>query len=195
MTSVRGRRVLIVEDEYLLARDLTNYFQNLGAIVLGPAPSLEAASQEVEQADIAVLDVYLNGQAVFPIADELLRLGTPFVFYTGRDDIMIPLRFQHAARLSKPIIDCKIFEELFPPFTDDDPEEVSTNEILAVLPKLTLAALVLMEEIGPANRLLALTMTRALTPPCKKGEYASVEAWLTDLLDQTHRDCGRDLLL
>lgn len=194
MTNVRDRRVLIVEDEYLLARDLSRYFESLGAIVLGPVSNLDAASQEVAQADAAVLDVFLNGQTVFPIADELLRLGTPFVFYTGRSDIMIPLRFQHAGRLSKPFIEFKILDELFPTLADDDPDEASANEIFAALPKLTLAALVLMEDEGSASRLIALTMTRALMPPCRKYEYASTEAWLTGLLEETHRLSGRYLL-
>jgi len=114
MVAVRGYRVLIVEDEYLLAQDLGRYFTSMGAVVLGPVGSIAAAQQQVEQADAAVLDVDINGQKVFPIADRLADRGVPFVFFTGRDDIAIPLRFRNTGYLSKPSSQRAVFDALLP---------------------------------------------------------------------------------
>ena len=90
MMGIDGQRVLIVEDEYLLAHDLSRYFREMGAVVLGPASSLDAAGPQVAYADAAILDIDLNGQAVFPPADEFgPSTAYPFLFYTGRSDIVI----------------------------------------------------------------------------------------------------------
>lgn len=81
-----GKRVLIVEDEALLAFELQLAFEDEGAEVIGPAMSLMAALETVAHArdiDLAVLDVDLAGEDVFPIAEMLLQRGTPFLFHTG----------------------------------------------------------------------------------------------------------------
>jgi DNA-binding response OmpR family regulator len=82
-----GRRVLIVEDEALLAFDLQLVFDEAGAEVIGPALSLAAALALVQTAaeiDCALLDVDLGGRDVFPVAQALLARGVPFVFHTAR---------------------------------------------------------------------------------------------------------------
>lgn len=66
----------------------------MGAVVLGPAAKVEHASMHTEAAEAAILDVNLNGRRVFPIADELMRRGVPFVFFSGDEDIVIPERLR-----------------------------------------------------------------------------------------------------
>lgn len=81
-----GKRVLIVEDEALLALELQFAFQDEGADVLGPAMSLESAIAIVAgggEIDVAVLDVDIAGQEVFPVAALLQQRGVPIVFHTG----------------------------------------------------------------------------------------------------------------
>lgn len=80
---------------------LSGYFGNMGAVVLGPASTVEHASMHTEAAEAAILDVNLNGRRVFPIADELMRRGVPFVFFSGDEDIVIPERLRHASKPSK----------------------------------------------------------------------------------------------
>ena len=75
----RGVRLLIVEDEYFVAQDLADHFQNLGVDVLGPAGTVADAlgllrSNEV---DCAVLDVNLRGERVYAVADVLRETLTP----------------------------------------------------------------------------------------------------------------------
>ncbi|ACL62972.1 response regulator [Methylobacterium nodulans] len=98
------RRVLVVEDEYLLAYDLARALQKLGAFVVGPVPELEQvlALPADEPMDAAVLDVNLKGQFVFPLADALREDGVPFVFATGYNESAIPGAHKDVPRWEKP---------------------------------------------------------------------------------------------
>lgn len=194
MTSLRGCRVLIVEDEFFLAEDLSRYFRSMGAVILGPASNVEAAERQVARADAAVLDVDLNGQKVFPVADELARRGIPFVFFTGRDDIAIPSRFRHAGVLSKPFNHNAVFESLFSGYGAEDPGD-DGDDVFAALPKLRLAALLLMKSASPADQLVELTFESALASSASRDNDESLESWLTRLLEDTYTRSGRDLLL
>jgi CheY-like chemotaxis protein len=80
-----GKRVLIVEDEALVAFELQLAFDDEGAEIVGPALSLMKALELVthDQIDLAVLDVDLGGDSVYPVAELLLQRGVPFVFHTG----------------------------------------------------------------------------------------------------------------
>jgi CheY-like chemotaxis protein len=103
---LRGRHILIVEDEYLLADDLRSQFEDAGAIVLGPAGTLGGAFDLIAsepRIDGAVLDANLHGEMVFPAADLLVGRSIPFVFTTGYDASTIPSRFEHVARCEKPV--------------------------------------------------------------------------------------------
>lgn len=99
-------RVLVVEDEYLLADELAVELLDKGAEVLGPVPSIEQALALLEKEAPphgAILDVNLGGQPVFPLADVLIRRGVPMIFTTGYDAAALPERFAHIAKCEKPI--------------------------------------------------------------------------------------------
>ncbi|CAN7618887.1 response regulator [Phenylobacterium sp. LjRoot164] len=104
--SLAGRSVLVVEDEYMMASDLTEALEAAGAAVIGPAPTVQQAMSAIaSQADVhaAVLDVNLSGEMVYPLADFLADRGVRFLFTTGYDADTIPPRFNHVSRLEKPI--------------------------------------------------------------------------------------------
>lgn len=82
--SLKGARVLIVEDAVLLALELETGLSDAGATVVGPAYELEEALALLDQPiDAAVLDANLNGRSVTPVAELLQQRGIPFVFATG----------------------------------------------------------------------------------------------------------------
>ena len=82
--SIRGLRILIVEDAVLLALELEAGLQDAGAIVAGNAAELEEGMAMLDlEIDAAVLDANLNGASVAPLAEALRARGTPFVFATG----------------------------------------------------------------------------------------------------------------
>jgi CheY-like chemotaxis protein len=80
-----GRRVLLVEDDMIVAWLLEDMLADLGCAIVGPAARVNQALAmiDAEAVDVAVLDVNLNGQMSYPVADALAARGVPFVFSTG----------------------------------------------------------------------------------------------------------------
>lgn len=80
-----GRRILVVEDEVLVSFMLEDMLGQLGCEVVGPAARVDQALAiiDAEEIDAAVLDVNLNGEKSYPVADALAARGVPFVFSTG----------------------------------------------------------------------------------------------------------------
>lgn len=92
---LKGRTILIVEDEYLLASELDRELKRSGATVIGPVASVETASAALalQRPDAAVIDINLRSVPVFSFADELMAAKVPFVFATGYDARLLPARF------------------------------------------------------------------------------------------------------
>lgn len=104
--SLHDCRVLVVEDEYMLADELQRELTRVGAVVLGPVPSVGMALDLLaREADLdgAVLDVNLGGELVYPVADALTERSIPFIFVTGYDAQVLPPRFAHVPRCGKPV--------------------------------------------------------------------------------------------
>jgi CheY-like chemotaxis protein len=84
-----GRRVLVVEDEMMIAMLVEDMLAELGCAVVGPAHALDAAldlARTEDGLDAALLDVNLAGQPVFAVADALREKGVPAIFSTGYGD-------------------------------------------------------------------------------------------------------------
>jgi CheY-like chemotaxis protein len=110
------KRVLLVEDEYVVADDMARELAGFGLVVLGPLGSLGDAMRLVgsgEAIDGAVLDINLRGEMVFPLAEELRRRDVPFVFATGYERWSIPVSFQGVPLCEKPVEVAKVARSLF----------------------------------------------------------------------------------
>ena len=113
--SLFGKTVMVVEDEAILALDLSLTIEDAGARVVGPIHRLEHALQRrtLQDLDAAVLDVDVNGQEVFPLADRLTAAGIPFVFHTGRRETDVLSKSYGQIRvLRKPCLSDQIVETL-----------------------------------------------------------------------------------
>ena len=113
---VAVRRVLLVEDEFLLATRVADEFGQLGVEAVGPAGNVEQALELVEHGghlDAAVLDINLRGDAVYPVADALRARGVPFVFVTGYEQQPIPGDYRNVVRFRKPIDPARVLRTLF----------------------------------------------------------------------------------
>ena len=90
--SLAGKRILIVEDEMLVALLIEDFLADLGCKTIGPfrsvAQALEAA--RTEDLDLAVLDVNLDGERVYPVAELLAERHIPFLFLSGYGEEAIP---------------------------------------------------------------------------------------------------------
>ena len=100
-----GRRILVVEDEYYIAADLKRALEEEAAIVVGPTGALAVALDLAGSGalDAANLDVNLEGEHVYPVADRLSSEAVPYLFLTGYDEWAMPERFRAAPRLAKPV--------------------------------------------------------------------------------------------
>jgi len=99
------RRILLVEDEIFVVWLLEDMLADLGCSVIGPASSVNQALAmiDAEAIDAAVLDVNLNGQMSYPIADALAARGVPFVFATGYDKDTLLEDYRTFPVLQKPV--------------------------------------------------------------------------------------------
>ena len=103
-TPLEGMRVLIVEDEYLLALLLEDELGSAGCALVESVSNLEKARAAVSRAefDVALLDINLAGELVYPFADELAARGVAFVFLSGYGVANFPERFRDRPRVAKP---------------------------------------------------------------------------------------------
>jgi CheY-like chemotaxis protein len=103
-TPLEGVRVLIVEDEYLLALLLEDELGSAGCTIVESVSNLEKARAAASgaQFDVALLDINLAGELVYPFADELAARGIAFVFLSGYGAANFPERFRDRPRVAKP---------------------------------------------------------------------------------------------
>ncbi|HEY4403469.1 MAG TPA: response regulator [Xanthobacteraceae bacterium] len=102
----QGLRVLLVEDDMMICLLLEDMLAELGCKVVGPACDIRRATdlaQRHEGIDVAILDVHLAGQVVFPVADILAKRDVPFLFATGLGADGLPAEWQDRQTLQKPM--------------------------------------------------------------------------------------------
>jgi two-component SAPR family response regulator len=104
LSLLNGRTVLVVEDEFLIAEEICAFVERLGGVVMGPISRVPAAlaALETRTPDLALLDVNVRGQLVYPVAELLQVRGTPFALLTGYDRSTIDTRFVDAPFVEKP---------------------------------------------------------------------------------------------
>jgi CheY-like chemotaxis protein len=110
-----AQRILIVEDEHMLARALSRALHEMGADVVGMAATVEQALAllEATEVDGALVDINLRGVRAYAVADALAGRGVPFVFTTGYSSPIIPDRHRHVPVLQKPFDPQEIIGALF----------------------------------------------------------------------------------
>ena len=98
-------KILVVEDEFIIALDLSETVQDLGYDLEGPFEGNEEAFEAIEDdlPDAAILDVFTADGEVYPLADRLVAAGVPIVFHSGHvtpDEVMA--RYPDAQACAKP---------------------------------------------------------------------------------------------
>ena len=101
---LKGKSVLLVEDEFLVAMMVEGFLADAGCSVFGPfnrVPEAIEAAQTLN-IDVAVLDVNIAGERVYPVAHVLERRGIPFILVSGYGEDAIPRDRPHWEACSKP---------------------------------------------------------------------------------------------
>ena len=103
--ALAGRRILVVDDEPLVALLTEDLLLDAGAEVIGPAASVAEALALVatDAPEGALLDVNLGGELVYPVAEALARRGTPFAFVTGYSQLGVDAAFDGVVVFPKPL--------------------------------------------------------------------------------------------
>ena len=114
MARLDHHRIMVVEDEYYLAADLSRTLECEGASIVGPFGTQEQALEAARQGEVdcAVLDVNLGEGPCFTLADELRARGISFLFFTGFDRGALPERFADVVRLQKPVGEARLVQEI-----------------------------------------------------------------------------------
>lgn len=106
MSPLADTHILLVEDEFLLARQIARAITREGAVVVGCVATVAAAIDELSRLpriDLALLDINLAGEPVYPVAAELRRRTIPFLFLSGYGPEDRDPEFAGVPLLSKPI--------------------------------------------------------------------------------------------
>jgi len=113
MGNLTGTSVLLLEDEFLIAMDAEQILKELGVATVEIASTLTDAEQLAENVrfDVAMLDVNINGQVSFPLAESLWRRGVPVVFATGYEMRNQPFP-EFAMCVTKPYTSANLLEAL-----------------------------------------------------------------------------------
>jgi DNA-binding response OmpR family regulator len=99
-----GAKVLIVEDEWLLAEHYASILRDAGYTIVGPAPSLDQATELLSKSavDAALLDINLRDTLSYPLAERLATQQVPFAFITGYDPVDVPPKLAQNPLVRKP---------------------------------------------------------------------------------------------
>ncbi len=120
MPNLKNLRVLVVEDELLIALALEDMLQGFGCKVVGPFSNLSEAERAIrsEPIDAALLDVNVRGQLVYPLATMLKERGIPVILCSGyAASNMIPDAFKQTPQIAKPydeVILRRMLDRVFP---------------------------------------------------------------------------------
>ena len=190
-----ARPILIVEDEYLIAADLEAQICDDGGNTVRIALSVDAAQDELRESNGfsgVILDVNVAGTTTFGLADALTDAGVPFVFFTGYRSISIPDRFVGVPRVAKPAG----WHDLKKALAMAQDRVLRTglgsfrDSVEAALPALRIQARSLSRNHEEADRLVELTLERAISTVGSRSLRLTIEDWLLTLMDRTNSENG-----
>lgn len=112
--SLDGARVLVVEDEFLIADDLAHALRRVGGGPIGPVPTVDEAERLVRSkaVDAAIVDVNLRGQMASDFVRRLAATGVPCLIVSGYDGGGLPESVSGIPRLEKPVSPALVIEVL-----------------------------------------------------------------------------------
>jgi DNA-binding response OmpR family regulator len=174
-----GKRVLVLEDDYMTATDIADNLSAANAVVLGPCRNLEDAGMYVVHCELAILDVDIRGRTSFALADRLIRLDVPYVFFTGYDRALLPQRFCGIEVITKPVAPEFVVEQL-----EIASQQAGSSDVVELIPHLRARARRLLSDPLAADRLVERTLQLAIDDPTTCFGRQDLAAWLNRLMDR-----------
>lgn len=115
-SDLAGRRIMVVEDEFLLCLDICEQIELCDGIVVGPATSLakgQALLQDNPHPEGAILNIRLGNDLVYPLADALMAAGVPIIFASSESKVSIPQEYESIPIIAKPVDMILVARHLF----------------------------------------------------------------------------------
>ncbi len=112
-----GRRILVLEDGFLLSLDICLKIKRCGGEVVGPASTLQegyALLHAKPLPDGGILNIRLDRDMAYPLADNLLAAGVPIIFASSENNASIPQKYENVPLVEKPFNMMIVAEKLFP---------------------------------------------------------------------------------
>jgi CheY-like chemotaxis protein len=190
---LQGARILLVEDDYLVATDLAYLVEEAGASVIGPASKVASARQLIKEAEglsAAILDIRLDYELTFTIADTLLGMGIPLVFYSAFEGQSVPERFREVRFVSKYAVPSEALRALLMEmavekaecrdlFSEPEPEE----NIVRITVALLKIARNLTGDREAASTLVETALNRAIQCSGRRAADTTMFRWLLDMVE------------
>lgn len=187
-------RILVVEDDYLLAQSLCLEIDAHGDEVIGPFSAVPDALDHLEQAQAAILDVELRGRTSFTLADRLERWQVPFVFLTGHDKEVVPPRFARSCVFTKPSLGSLLLGDLHERRRLRRPVRKAVNDPEMVVREMMVLARRQMPDAGSADRLVEAALLRTIAETADQRLEGDIRGRLFAAMEEEFRQRGRSLL-
>jgi CheY-like chemotaxis protein len=178
LCNLTGKRVLVVEDNFLIAIEIVDALEAANAVVVGPCSNLDDAAMRVAHSDLAVLDVDIRGRNSFALADRLTVLDVPYVFFTGLDRSFLPERFARVDVITKPTEPEVAVRKL-----DIVARDCGPRSIVDLIPVLRRRARSYLSDPLAADRLVERTLQLALRDPERLPAGSNLLPWLLQRME------------
>jgi ActR/RegA family two-component response regulator len=190
--STPGKKLLVLEDDYIIGEQLASEPLADGYAVSGPYTSVAEALVALRaDRDItaAILDLNLNGHIAFDLAAELVKRNIPYIFYTGYESAIVPEAYRDAVRVSKPapwpVIRRALEKAEAEAKNTGQGESGAERDFLALLPLLRQRARQITPTEESAETLVERALERAIEEIDNCPTDVPVEKWLVTLLETT----------
>ncbi|GGF81515.1 response regulator [Paracoccus acridae] len=182
-------RILLVEDDFFIAETLAREIRAEGDAVVGPFSDIHEAIQYVGLVQAAILDVLVQDETSFSLADSLIYHEVPFIFLTDSDPRLIPVRFADRHIYAKPSPATPLLHDLHQQHRAIVSQD-GTNLEAAVI-EMIHRARDLMPNEQSADRIVEGTLLRAIAETKDNRMEDDIRAYMLSLLYDEYRQRGR----
>lgn len=182
-------RILVVEDDFLIAGKLSREICAEGHTVVGPFSDIHEAIQYVGLVHAAILDIRVRDETSFSVADSLVRHAIPFVFLTDRDPQFIPVRFADCHIYTKSSHAAPLLHDLYQQHRAIPPQEGDSMEAIVI--EMIRRARDLMPDEASADRIVERALLQAIAETKDGQMEGDIHARLLSLLDDEYRQRGK----
>jgi ActR/RegA family two-component response regulator len=194
MHQLAGKRILVVEDDRVIAEDLAHQMASEGAKIIGPVATVNGALNAIASTapEGATLNIQLRDELVFPVADVLGVLNIPFVFLTGYSLSDVPARYATVSHLRKPAMPhavCRALESILATRGESHDSAASAEHRALATSATTWAAPD--QEFYAGNAAWCVRAAERVRDPVERAALLTIADRYLDLVDSVRRRFDR----